>query len=434
MSLEFVLIQMTGVLFETVITYSYFEAALSDGKNNRKYGRGTYLFYAGMFVLLRVINSTVHNLLVAPISLFGAILMVSLAYQVEWKNRISLSLLLLLLFVLSEMGTGMLMSLISSRSVADMEEDLLLYFQGMFVSQMLVFIVVKTVWIYQNRHNYQMSAKTWLGLMIIPVTSAIAVYGIAEAAYQMESRKICFFVLAIAVCLIVANGFIFYLFEKELRNEETKLRYQFMEKQLEEEKEYYKQLTESQEEIRKLSHDMKNSLITILGILKEGNQELVENTIREMLHEVKSAGQRIYTGRVAIDTMLNMKEKRMRAEKISFEPVCIMSSESKFDEMAFCIFMGNALDNAIEANERVEEGKRYIRMRLIERGNVISCYMENAKSRKQKSSGKRTTKGDPVRHGYGLTNMRIVLEKHGGNLETQEKEDRYIVSAVMPVG
>ena len=101
--------------------------------------------------------------------------------------------------------------------------------------------------------------------------------------------------------------------------------------------------------------------------------------------------------------------------------------------MAFCIFMGNALDNAIEANERVEEGKRYIRMRLIERGNVISCYMENAKSRKQKSRGKRTTKADPVRHGYGLTNMRVVLEKQGGNLETQEKEDRYIVSAVMPV-
>lgn len=433
MNAENVLIQIMGVLFETVITYNYFESGLSDKKKNWRYGWKTYLFYAGMFLVLSVINCTVHHLLIAPVSLFVVILLVSLAYRAEWKNRFSLSLLLLLLFVLSEMGTGMLMSLISSRSVADMEEDPLLYLQGMFVSQMLVFIVVKTVWIYQNRHDYQMSAKTWLGLMIIPVTSVIAVYGIAEAAYQFESRRICLLVLAIAICLIVANGFIFYLFENELKNEETKLRYRFMEKQLEDEKEYYKQLTESQEEIRKLSHDMKNSLISILGILKEGDQELVENTIQEMLHEVKSTGQRIYTGRVAIDTMLNMKEKRMKEEKISFEPVCIMSSESKFDEMAFCIFMGNALDNAIEANERVEEGKRYIRMRLIERGNVISCYMENAKSRKHKSMGNCTTKADPVRHGYGLANMRVVLEKHGGNLETQDKEDRYIVSAVMPI-
>lgn len=433
MSVEFILIQLTGVLFETIITYSYFEAVLSDGKKNHKYGWKTYLFYVGMFVLLSVINCTIHYLLIAPISLFVVILMVSLAYRVEWKNRFSLSLLLLLLFVLSEMGTGMLMSLISSRSVAEMETDLLLYFEGMFLSQMLVFIVVKMVWIYHNRHSYQMPGKTWLGLMIIPVTSMIAVYGIAEAAYQLENRKNCIFVLAIAICLIVANGFIFYLFENELKYEETKLRYQFVEKQLKEEKVYYKQLAESQEEIRKLSHDMKNSLIAMLGILKTGDQTAVEGKIKDMLCEVKSAEKRIFTGRVAIDTMLNMKEKRMKAEKISFEPVCILSSESKFDEMSFCIFMGNAIDNAIEANEHVEEGRRYIRMRLIERGNVVSCYVENAKSREQTSQGKRTTKPDPVRHGYGLSNMRMILEKHGGNLETQEEEERFILSAVMPV-
>lgn len=434
MSAEFVLIQLTGVLFEVVITYSYFESILSDGKKNRKYGWKTYLFYVGMFVLLSVINCTVHNLLVTPAGLFVALLLVSLAYRGEWKNRISLSLLLLLLFVLSEMGAGMIMSLISSRSVANMEEDPLLYFQGMFGSQMLVFIVVKAIGIYQNRHNYQMSARTWLGLMIIPVTSVIAVYGIAEAAYQLENRRNSIFVLIIAICLIAANGFIFYLFENELKNEETRLRYSFMEKQLEEDKAYYKRLAESQEEIRKLSHDMKNSLISILGILKEGDQEAVEETIRGMLHEVKSTEQRIYTGRVAIDTMLNMKEKRMKAEKIRFEPVCIMSSESKFDEMAFCIFMGNALDNAIEANERVEEQARYIKVRLIEHENVISCYVENAKSREQTNVGKRTTKRDSLRHGYGLSNMRMILEKRGGNLETTEEEERFVLSAVMPVG
>lgn len=429
MKFEIVIIQAISVLIEVIVTYSYFESLLSCEKKNRKYGARTIIFYIIMFIMLTVIQSIINNIFVVSLSMALTVIFVSLAYVGEWKNKISLSILLFLIFVLSELGVGMIMSLFSKKSIEVMENNFLLHFQGMFISKMTAFIIVKIIARFKNRHIYSLKIKSWIGIMLIPITSIIALYAVIEIAYTMNDLRNSMYILLIAVCLIAANLMAFNLFENELKGEEQKLRFQLLEKHLNEEKEYYNSLAETQKEIRKISHDMKNSLTAIMGSINDGTIDVAKIKIQKMIDISDNNLQTVYTGQLVVDTMLNSKYKRMKSCNINFKPLCIMNENQDFDYVNFCIFLGNALDNAIEACEKISSYRNII-LKIIEREDTLFCYIENSYDGNKLKSNEKTSKTDKNHHGFGLDNMNAIINENGGSLIVKSTEDRFIVSAL----
>lgn len=430
MRLEFFVIQAISVLLEMIVTYSYFEALLSNERINRKYSEKTILFYLFVFIVLTAIQSAARdNIFVTPISLAIGIILISFIYIGEWKNKISLSILLLLIFILSELGTGMIMSMFSHKSMQGMENNLLLHFQGMFVSKMTAFIIVKIIARFKNKHIYSLNIKSWFGIMLVPVTSIISLYAVVEIAYTIRDFKNNIYVLLIAICLITANVMSFNLFENELKNEEQKLRYQFLERQLNDEKEYYNTLAETQKEIRRTSHDMKNSLTAILGSLDDGKVDVAKDKICKMINVSDNSLYTVYTGNIIVDTMLSTKCKRMKTSNITFKPICVISSLNDYDYIDFCIFLGNALDNAIEACEKLS-CERYINLKIVEKDNKLHCRIENSFDGNILKPNEKTSKDNKLLHGFGIDNMKTIISENGGNLNISIKDNKYIVYAL----
>lgn len=77
-----------------------------------------------------------------------------------------------------------------------------------------------------------------------------------------------------------------------------------------------------------------------------------------------------------------------------------------------CIIFGNALDNAIEACERIEDGEKKIQLFLIERENKLLCHLTNTTSLDSMKGVAKTSKSDQENHGFGLNNMREALAKY----------------------
>ena len=426
MKTEFVIIQIIGVLIESIITYQFFESTISQNKSNRKFGNKTILFYVGFFVVLSVVNCSVRNMLITPVCMYILILLISQIYNRSFRVKILLSTLLLIIFVLSELATGMIIAIVSEKSMEIMSDNPMLYFQGMFVSQMVSFIIVKIIGLSKRQFKY-LPIKVWLQIMIIPFTSMISVYAVVEVAYKMNNLRSSMYVILIAVCLVVANLFTFHLFEKELKNRDDKLRYSFLERQLEDEKEYYKMLHENQIQIQKTSHDMKNTLISILGNISEGKTESAIKKINEMLDNTNQSSQTVYTGQVTVDTMINIKKKSMDINDICFKPICFMSKECNFDEIGFCIVLGNALDNAIEACKKVDKGNRYILLKIIEDESLLSCYLENSSNGVMPKENEKTTKMNKSIHGFGLDNMKMIINYNGGAINTSCNENKFVL-------
>lgn len=426
MRTEFIIIQIIGVLIESLITYQFFESTISQNKSNRKFGSKTILFYVGFFVVLSVINCFMRNMLITPICMYILILLISQVYKNSFKVKVLLSTLLLIIFVLSELATGMIIAIFSEKSMETMSNNPILYFQGMFVSQMVSFIIVKIISLSKRQFQY-LPIKVWLQIMIIPLTSIISVYAVVEVAYKINNLRSSMYVILIAVCLIIANLFTFHLFEKELQNRDDKLRYLFLESQLEDEKEYYKMISDNQIQIKKIAHDMKNTLISILGNIVEGKTDAAENKINELLNNTKENNQTTYTGQLTVDTMINIKKKQMDDENIIFKPICFMRNNYDFDEIGFCIVLGNALDNAIEACKKIDKNNRYIMLKIIEDDSLLSCYLENSSNGFMPKGNEKTTKINKSIHGFGLDNMKMIIKNNGGAINTSYNENRFVL-------
>lgn len=427
MNWELIAVQLVGVLLEFLVTYNFFETMLVKKSNTYENKNHKYLLLVILFLTISITNCFINNSLVSPFMQFIAIIVMSLGYVGEWKNKLSLSLLLSVIFVLSEMAVGMTTSLISSHSMDEMSTNLLLYFEGMFVSKMVTFLIVKIIGFFNQKHNFSLKLKTWAGIMIIPITSIIAVIAVVEVAYMSNNLRSNVYVLLIAVCLIAANAFVFYLFEKELKIEEDKLKFEYIENQLEDQKQYYDIMAKTQEKINKTAHDMKNSMTSVLGAILSEEYKEAEIKLKKMIEVVQNNSYIAFTGKITIDTMLNMKAQAILDRKIVFKPQCLMSN-GKFNDIDFCIILGTLLDNSIEACEKMEEKNRYIKLNIFEREDFISCYIENPTALNNINSIERTTKTDKKHHGFGIENVRSLIKENGGSFENMIEDNLYKVS------
>ncbi len=428
MSRDYVWMQVIGVLGETLVMYSFFDALLPAPPRTRKFRPWmAYLLFAAAFFTLKMITD---NSIAGMLGFLLLAFAVSMVYAGNWKNKFALSVLLFLISGLSEMGVGMVLALQAPGSVANMKSDTLFYFQGMFISKLVELIIVKVIGRLRNKHVYALKLRTWFGIMLIPITNIIITYELYDIAYQSSDMRNKLRLFFIFLCMLATTAVAFHLFENELKIVERNVRLDMLEKQIANEQAYYKDIARTQTELQKTAHDMKNALLAVLGTVSDGNAPAAEGKLRDMLQVATDSLQTVYTGRATVDAMLNVKVRRMREKHIRFEPICFLRKEMALDDIDFCIFLGNALDNAIEACEKLPEEKRYIQLKLLESDGTLSCSMENPTDGALPENGARTTKRDRRRHGFGLENMREIVRKNGGEMETRSADGKFVLLAV----
>lgn len=428
MSRDYVWVQVIGVLGETLVMYSFFDALLPAPPRTRKFRPWmAYLLFAAAFFTLKMITD---NSIAGMLGFLLLAFAVSMVYAGNWKNKFALSVLLFLISGLSEMGVGMVLALQAPGSVANMKSDTLFYFQGMFISKLVELIIVKVIGRLRNKHVYALKLRTWFGIMLIPITNIIITYELYDIAYQSSDMRNKLRLFFIFLCMLATTAVAFHLFENELKIVERNVRLDMLEKQIANEQAYYKDIARTQTELQKTAHDMKNALLAVLGTVSDGNAPAAEGKLRDMLQVATDSLQTVYTGRATVDAMLNVKARRMRDLHIRFEPICFLRKEMALDDIDFCIFLGNALDNAIEACEKLPEEKRYIQLKLLESDGTLSCSIENPTDGALPENGARTTKRDRRRHGFGLENMREIVRKNGGEMETRSADGKFVLLAV----
>ena len=100
-----------------------------------------------------------------------------------------------------------------------------------------------------------------------------------------------------------------------------------------------------------------------------------------------------------------------------------------------CTILSNALDNAIEAVENMEEELRFIRLEMSSQGKLLFFRFSNP-VKKDADIAKLgvSTKKDIKNHGFGLLNIKYVVEKYNGQmlLEIEEKEvPEFVLSIIV---
>jgi len=181
--------------------------------------------------------------------------------------------------------------------------------------------------------------------------------------------------------------------------------------------EVHKEISELEEiysEIRGLRHDLRNHLENIFAYVRKNSVQSVEleNYLQSMTATVEKLHFTDKTGNAITDIILHRFRQQANKKNISF--AVNFSCPKKFDVYDVSVILNNALENAIEAAEKVERGKIFLQS--YERGGLFFIDVENNFVGEVEKDFA-TTKAEKNLHGIGLENIRRCAKKYLGDID-----------------
>ena len=232
------------------------------------------------------------------------------------------------------------------------------------------------------------------------------------------------------IVMLLSTAFLFlFLYLKNnyyLRGQEQRDKLQIA--QLQQQYAYYQDKLKEEERIRSIYHDMKNHLLVLEGC--QGTDE-TRKMAQELRSQIADYENYIHTGNDFLDIIIRDKAEKAREKQIDFSAFIDFSSIDFIDPLDISTLFGNAIDNAIEASEKLPEEQRVI---LIKAGKVqdfVSILIEN-NCLSEAHTNNHTTKSDDFLHGFGISNMRKAAEKYGGTCTTTKTKGKFTLKILLP--
>lgn len=199
-------------------------------------------------------------------------------------------------------------------------------------------------------------------------------------------------------------------------------------------RENYILLNQEIERNRKMNHDRKHDFSYLYDCFlrndcDSGIQYIeAKNAFREQQKQ-----REVWTGHGGIDFLLNNAKQRAEALQAKFY-LEIDLLELPMAEYDIFYVLGNLLDNAIEAIEKCDADDRYINVKMRNRNNMFQLYMENSYEVEPRKKGKRflsTKENEGNEHGWGIENVKEIVERYKGMLDICYENQRFSVDLVL---
>lgn len=194
-----------------------------------------------------------------------------------------------------------------------------------------------------------------------------------------------------------------------------------------------KEIKRSEKRIRRLRHDYRNTLLNLKSLIENGNiQESLVYLEKIDDYYIKESKEYIFTGNSLIDVTLNSKFNICHENEIELYSY-IIGEYDTIDGFAISIILFNLLDNAIEAERKVEQREVYFEM--IMKNEYVSCIVKNKinQSVLQNNKGLKTNKKNTEEHGLGIEHVKELVENIDGMFEVFELKDNFCVHVMIPL-
>lgn len=189
---------------------------------------------------------------------------------------------------------------------------------------------------------------------------------------------------------------------------------------------------------RQLRHDISNHLLAIDALGQKGEYERQHEYLASLNAAFAQTRTPVYCGHPLIDSLLDAKQLRMRDSGVEVVWKLHPAPETlAIRDLDLCALVGNLLDNAIEACERLAAGEKReieVSLRIVERALLLrvtnSCRDARALAQRMDSfSQKRNGPG-----GMGLKSMRRIVKACNGELFIRpgENDSTMSVSVYLP--
>ena len=222
-------------------------------------------------------------------------------------------------------------------------------------------------------------------------------------------------ILFTLICTILSFGYMSRIFRATQRNLELQSEIAVLERSIDAQKEKNELLLGHEEEVRRQRHDLRHHLNVILAALEEGRYGEAEAYTRDLTKQVPVDRDRIWCGHPVADALLSCYLSLAEAADIRAEVRAqIPSTLPRVSDGDLCVLIGNLLENAVEACQRMTDGPRTLTFRARVQGDMLIMTVDNTYDGKVRLYHGRYLSSKRNAPGTGLQSVSSVAKRNGG--------------------
>jgi sensor histidine kinase YesM len=400
--------------------------------------RFSKLFYLIWIALISAIINGVSHLLADFFFLKAMVNILCITFgslalkRIQIKKAFFSSVFFMFLLLLSDLVTLTLDKKIISVDVGGNEH--ILNMLVILMSKMVLLVLIVIAGYVIDARKYTHDEIEYNRFVLFPLMSICIIAVLKSNGFGSDDVHERYFVWCIIFCLIAMNVLmVFYMrditekhhllqerrmFEMDARNQQI----------------LYRTLEEKIELQRSISHDYKNHLSYIQGLLERGDDRGISEYLKKINGEVDRDLDRIDTNNPVVNVVVNTKY--YEAKKAGAVIVCKINdlSDVKMKETDIILLLSNLLNNAIEAIKHCTNEK-ILRFKIVaENGNFV-ISMQNSYSGELRKNGEiyiTTKTKNQEMHGIGLKNITRIVDKYNGIYQFAHTGEEFHATIIIP--
>lgn len=374
--------------------------------------------------LVKTVNMPYAKAITMGISLFTTFFL-CFFYKSSWQGKILATCIFQMLVSVGEIIFTYLISVINPNFLKVKNMNLL--YNTMNNGSKVVLLILCLSIVFVRKRDSIISRWNYNMLLFSTPIITLAIYCILPLKKVYAEDAVFYNLLFISLAVLNVINFIL------IKNNQAFVAMKFantqMEQQIGFQKEKYEQLSQSYRNNRRLIHDVKKHYYSIQEYIHRNNlQGLLEYT-HSAIDDLESTYVKYNTGNLVIDSLLTNYDTVYEANHIHFSVhLNVDCGQIPIKDYDLCIVLGNLLDNALQANDKIE---------ILEREVLIEIETtENSKFRIHSENPLPEHDFDVqkniLHHGYGLENMKkVVSENHG--FVTIRMAEYFVIDILIPI-
>ncbi len=384
---------------------------------------------AGVFLLLALITQLNNEYIIRSMGIIVSIFLFSLLFlSGKWQKKLFLSLAFYALLCCVDYFSYITLESILGNTLLDNN-----VIQVMFVllCKTILFVVILGIEHFWNRGRVvQMAEPAWILMICFPVLSMmIMIVMLLSFIGRNNSTGFLIVSFGIMVMNVVMFEWLKYVSEKDRRWNQIRL----LQERNEEKIQLYHEMSLNYEEQKRILHDYHNQIDCMQGLLKKQQYKEAEAYAEKLADSFPDQMQNVDVNHPILNVVLNQKYRLAKRKDISFLFYANDLSDLWLEEQDAVSLLSNLLDNAIEACGKLEsERKMWVKLVREKRQFVLSIRNTVSEPVDIQDDAIPTSKEDKRKHGIGLKNIQMILDKYQGMGMMRYEEGCFSYTAVIP--
>lgn len=228
------------------------------------------------------------------------------------------------------------------------------------------------------------------------------------------------FAVAAAFCVV-------YYIRKKRKLEKRFIEYQdkVTDRQLTEVREVYQTM-------RGWRHDYHNHLQVMKAYLEMNQYKEMKDYLNLLEQDLDRIKINYNSGNANLDAILNSKLSLAEKEEIQINCKTEIAGSISMEDTDLCNLIGNLIDNAVEACQKVPLG-RFLRIYICTRRSQLYISITNSTNEVIRKLDQEYITQKRGNHGHGLKRIDQVVEKYGGYIKRANEPGVFTTEIMLPL-